>query len=99
VVYPPSGVTVLPGVVAINARSTHLAAAKAFVEYILSQAGQSVMIHDPNDSDSFYTPIITGVTALPGRKTTGITWQRLDYTWAGTHATAIKTWFHNNIVQ
>lgn len=99
IVYPHSGVTVLPGVVAINARSKHLAAAEAFVEYILSQTGQNVMLHDPNDSDSFYAPIIGGVTALPGRITAGINWQRLDTTWAGANAAQIKTWFHNAIVQ
>jgi len=99
VVYPRSGVTVLPGVVAINAHSKHIKAAEAFVNYILSQAGQNVMIHDPNDADSFFTPIITGVTALPGRQTTGITWQRLDTAWAASHATEVKTWFHNTIVQ
>jgi iron(III) transport system substrate-binding protein len=98
VVYPKGGVTVLPGVVAINAHSKHLKAAEAFVNYILSTAGQNVMIHDPNDSDSYFNPIIKGVQALPGRQTTGITWQRLDYTWAGAHATEIKTWFHNNVV-
>ncbi len=99
VVYPKSGVTVLPGVVAIDAKSQHLAAAEAFVNYILSQTGQNVMVHDPNDSDSFFAPIIKGVAALPGRKTTGITWQRLNYLWAGQNTTAIKTWFHNTIVQ
>ncbi len=99
VIYPKSGVTVLPGVIAINARSKHVKAAEAFVNYVLSQAGQNVMIHDPNDSDSFFTPIITGVAALPGRQTTGITWQRLDTVWAASHAAEIKTWFHNTIVQ
>ena len=99
VVYPRSGVTVLPGVVAINARSKHVKAAEAFVNYILSQAGQKVMINHPNDSDSFYTPIISGVAALPGRQTTGITWQRLDTAWAASHATEVKSWFHANIVQ
>lgn len=99
VIYPKSGVTVLPGVVAINAKSTHIKAAEAFVTYILSQAGQNVMLHDPNDSDSFYSPIITGVSALPGRQTTGINWQRLDLTWASAHATEIKTWFHANVVE
>lgn len=98
-VYATSGVTVLPGVIAINAKSKHLAAAEAFVNWILSQAGQKVMVHDPNDSDSYFTPIIKGVAALPGRRTTGINWQHLDYVWAGAHATAIKTWFHNHIVQ
>ena len=99
IVYPKSGVTVLPGVVAINARSKHRAAAEAFVNYILSQTGQNVMLHDPNDSDSFYTPIIKGVTALPGVKTQSVNYQRLDFMWAGQNATTIKTWFHNNIVQ
>jgi len=99
VVYPKSGVTVLPGVIAINARSKHVKAAEAFVNYVLSQAGQNVMVHDPNDSDSYFTPIITGVAALPGRQTSGITWQRLDTIWAASHAAEIKKWFHSTIVQ
>jgi iron(III) transport system substrate-binding protein len=99
VVYPKSGVTVLPGEIAINAKSAHLKEAEAFVSYILSQAGQQKMIHDPNDTDTFYQPIITGITALPGRQTAGINYQPLDYLWAGANATLIKTWFHNNIVQ
>ncbi|MDB5077246.1 MAG: extracellular solute-binding protein, partial [Chloroflexi bacterium] len=53
VVYPASGVTTLPGVVGINMHSKHLKQAEAFVNYILSQTGQNVMIHDPNDSDAF----------------------------------------------
>ena len=63
----------LPSVVAINARSKHVAAAEAFVNYILSQTGQNVMVHDPNDSDSYFTPIIKGITALPdGRRPASI---------------------------
>ena len=100
VVYPRGGVTVLPGVIAINARSHNLKAAKAFVNYILSTTGQNVMVHDPNDSDSYYTPIIKNVSPLPGHQSSsGIYYQRLDYIWAGQHAAEIKTWFHNNIVR
>jgi len=98
VVYARSGVTVLPGVIAINAQSRHLQAAESFVNYVLSQAGQNTMVHDPGDSDSFYTPIIKGVSALPGRQTSGITWQPLNYKWAAAQATAIKQWFHVNVV-
>jgi iron(III) transport system substrate-binding protein len=98
VVYARGGVTVLPGVIAINAKSKHLKAAEAFVNYVLSQAGQNTMLHDPGDSDSFYTPIIKGVSALLGRQTTGINWQPLNYKWAAAQATAIKQWFHVNVV-
>lgn len=99
IVYPSSGVTLLPGVVAINIKSKHLKAAEAFVNYILSPAGQYVMIHDPNDPDSDVVPIISGVAALPGRQTTGIHWQRLDYKWAAAHEAEIKAWYHSNIVE
>jgi len=57
------------------------------------------MVHDPNDSDSYFVPIVTGVAALPGRQTQGITFQRLDYKYAGTHENTIKAWFHAHIVQ
>ncbi len=99
VVYPKSGVTVLPGEIAINAKSKHLKAAEAFVNYVLSQQGQHIMVHDPNDSDSYFVPIVTGVAALPERQTQGITFQRLDYKYAGTHENTIKAWFHAHVVQ
>ena len=99
IVYPTSGVTLLPGVIAINAKSKHLAAAEAFVNYVLSQAGQNVMIHDPNDPDANVVPVITGISALKGRQVTGIKWQRLDYKWAASNENAIKLWYHNSIVQ
>lgn len=99
VVYPRGGVTALPGVIAINARSSHVKAAEAFVNYVLSRAGQNTMLHDPNDSDSFYTPIIAGVSALPTVKSRVGSFQLLNPIWAGAHATQIKTWFHTTIVQ
>jgi iron(III) transport system substrate-binding protein len=99
VVYPKGGVTALPGVIAINAKSAHIQAAEAFVNFVLSKTGQNTMLHDPNDSDSFYTPLINGVTALPAVKSKVSSFQLLDPMWAGAHATEIKTWFHNNIVQ
>ena len=99
VVYPRSGVTALATVIAINARAPDLAAAKQFVNYILSRAGQTIMIHDPNDSDSFYRPIITGVQALPGREVSGINWQVLNPIWGAAHENAIKSWFTDTIVQ
>ncbi len=99
IVYPSSGVTLLPGVVAIDAKSKHLAAAEAFVNYVLSRAGQNVMIHDPNDPDANVVPVITGISALPGRQVSGIKWQRLDYKWAAANENAIKLWYHNSIVQ
>jgi len=98
-VYPKSGVTLLPGEIAINLQSKHLAAAEAFVNYILSPAGQNVMVHDPNDGDSYYTPIIAGVRPLPGVKTNGVPYQGLNYVWAGAHAPDIKQWFHAHVVQ
>ncbi len=99
VVYPKSGVTTLPGVIAINAKSKNLAAAEAFVNYVLSTTGQQTMVHDPNDSDSYFTPIIKGITALPAVKSAGKNFQILSPVWAGAHATEIKTWFHISIVQ
>ena len=99
VVYPKSGVTVLPGEIAINAKSRNLKAAEAFVNYVLSPQGQNIMVHDPGDTDSYFNPIIGGVTALPGRQTTGITFQRLDYIWAGQHQATIQSWFHAHVVQ
>ena len=99
VVYPKGGVTTLPGVIAINAKSKNIKAAEAFVNYVLSSTGQNKMVHDPNDSDSFFTPVISGITPLPSVKSDVTRFQLLNPIWAGTHATEIKTWFHNTIVQ
>jgi len=57
------------------------------------------MVHDPNDSDSYYTPLIAGITPLPSVKSAVSSFQALDPIWAGAHATEIKSWFHSNIVQ
>lgn len=56
-------------------------AAEAFVNYVLSQTGQQKMVHDPNDSDSYYTPLIAGITPLPSVKSAVSSFQALDPIW------------------
>ena len=90
----------LPGVIGISAHGQHQACAQQFVNWVLSSAGQSVMTHhDPTDGDTYFIPVVKGVTPLVSRKLTGINFITLNVPmWAGVEA-ELKQWFHQNIVQ
>jgi len=63
IIYPASGVVGLTTDLGILARSTHQACAEQFVNWVLSPAGQSVITHhDPNDLQTYFIPLIQGVT-------------------------------------
>ncbi len=100
IIYPTSGVAALPSEVGISARAPHTACAKAFVNWLLSSGGQTVMTHhDPTDGDTYFVEIIQGVTPVVTRQTTAINFINLNVPmWAGVE-TEYKQWFHNNIVQ
>lgn len=100
VIYPSSGVVALPGVIGISANARHKACAQQFVNWVLSSGGQTVMInHDPTDGDTYFIPVVKGVTPVVSRQLDGITFITLDVPkWAGVEA-EYKQWFHNNIVQ
>jgi len=100
IIYPTSGVITLPGVIGISANGQHQACAKEFVNWILSPAGQTVMTHhDPKDGDTYFIPIINGVTPVVTRQITGINFVTLDVLkWAAVEA-EFKQWFLDNIVQ
>jgi len=100
IIYPTSGVVALPGVIGISAHGMHQACAEQFVNWVLSSAGQTVMTHhDPTDGDTYFIPIIKGVTPVVTRQLTGINFVTLDVPkWAGVEA-EFKQWFHDNIVQ
>lgn len=99
IIYPTSGVIGLPGVIGISAHGQHQACAEQFVNWALSSAGQSVMTHhDPTDGDTYFIPVVKGVTPIVIRQTTGFTVVNLDVPkWAGVEA-EFKQWFHNNII-
>jgi iron(III) transport system substrate-binding protein len=98
VVYPPSGVVMLPSDVAINAKAPDLAAAKLFVDFVLSQAGQKVMQDiQAAGSDSLFQPVTNEIQPLYVRR--GVHWIVLNPVWAGNHEATWVTWFTNNVVR
>lgn len=100
IIYPSSGVIALPSVVGISANGKHQGCAQQFVNWLLSTAGQSIMTHhDPTDGDTYFIPVIQGVTPVVTRKIDGINVVALDVPkWSGVEA-ELKQWFHSNIVQ
>ncbi len=100
IVYPSSGVFTLPGVIAIDKNAPDMDAAKKFVEFVLSQEGQQVML-DPNNGggDSYFNPVIKGVEPNPARQQSGITWVKVNPVEAAQDESAIKQWFHDNITE
>jgi iron(III) transport system substrate-binding protein len=100
IIYPSSGVFTLPDVVAIDKNAPDMAAAKKFVEFVLSHQGQKVML-DPKQGggDSYFNPVITGETPDPQRQQSGIKWITVSPTKAAQDQSQIQSWFHNNIVQ
>jgi iron(III) transport system substrate-binding protein len=100
ILFPSSGVIGLPGVVSVSANSHHKACAEQFVNWVLSSAGQSVMTHhDPTDGDTYFIPVVNGVTNTVTRQYTGINFVDLNVSqWAGVEA-EYKQWFHDNIAQ
>lgn len=99
IIYPSSGVAELPSELAVGKNSSHQACAEMFVDWVLSQAGQTVMTHhDPTDGDTYFIEIVNGVTPVVTRQTTGINWVQLDVQkWASVED-EYKQWFHTNIV-
>jgi iron(III) transport system substrate-binding protein len=100
IIYPKSGVVGLPGVISVSANAPHKACAEQFVNWVLSSAGQTVMVHhDITDGDRYFIPVVNGVTNTAVRQYTGINFVDLNVSqWAGVEA-EYKQWFHNNIVQ
>jgi iron(III) transport system substrate-binding protein len=100
IIYPSSGVVGLPGEISVSAHSQHQACAEQFVNWVLSSAGQAVMTHhDPTDGDTYFIPVVNGVTNTVQRQYTGINFIDLNVSkWAGVEA-EYKQWFHDNIIQ
>lgn len=98
VVYPASGAYMLPSDIAINAKAPDMAAAKEFVNFVLSTYGQHVMQQEKQaGSDSLFAPVIKGIKPIVERG--GVKWVRLNpYTW-GAQEASIVNWFTNNVVR
>lgn len=100
IIYPASGVIGLPGVISVSAASQHAACAQQFVNWVLTaDGGQKAMInHDPTDGDTYFIPLISGVTDIVKRQTTGINYIDLDlHKWASVEP-ELKQWFQDNII-
>lgn len=98
IVYPASGVYTLPDVLGINKQAPDMAAAKRFVEFVLSKQGQRVMINPQNGGgDSYYNPVIKGTAPDKARQQKGIHWVRVNPIWAARVENSVKTWFHDHV--
>lgn len=98
IIYPKSGVTTLSSNIGIDKKSKHLAAAKKFVNYVLSVEGQKVC-SQAKTGDANFKSIIQGAPGRQGIRPSGITWHALDPVAGAQHENAIKQWFNQNIVQ
>lgn len=98
IIYPKSGVTTLSSNIGIDKKSKHLAAAKKFVNYVLSVEGQKVC-SSAKTGDANFKSIIKGAPGRQGIRPSGITWHALDPVAGAKHENAIKKWFNQNIVQ
>ncbi|MGC8489681.1 MAG: substrate-binding domain-containing protein, partial [Clostridia bacterium] len=98
VVYPPSGVTMLPSDIAINAKAPDMQAAKEFVNFVLGQEGQKTMQDiQAAGSDSLFQPVTNEVQPLVSRA--GVKWNVVSPVWAGQHESEWVTWFEDNVVR
>lgn len=95
-------VSSLPSAIGINAKMSPQVQteAKMFAEYVLSPAGQQVMLNGDTGGDSLYWPIITGVQPLAGVPPIGgVPAQAVDpYVW-GAKESEINQWFSDHIAQ
>lgn len=99
-VYPPSGTFVLPGTLGISNKAPDMSAAKQFVQFALSQAGQNIMTNYANGgSDSYFEPIIRGVKPNPHSPVHNyIHWVLVNPIKAGAEMSSVLNWYSNNIV-
>jgi len=100
IIYPTSGVGVLPSVIGVSAGAAHVGCAQAFVNYILSADGQNAIAGgDPSEGDRYYVPVIKGTQIKVKRQLDGINWVYLDIPTYAKAATDFKAWFRDNITQ
>jgi len=98
----PSKVTLLPSVIGIDAKvsAQEQKEAEQFAAFVLSPAGQQVMLNGDKTGDSLYWPIVSGVSpqaGLPDLTTLPV--QTIDPTVWGPKEAEINQWFTQNIVQ
>ncbi|HVC67475.1 MAG TPA: extracellular solute-binding protein [Acidimicrobiales bacterium] len=101
-VYYPSDVSLLPGVIGIDAKvsKTEIAEAEQFADFVYSPKGQAVMLSGDPHGDSLFFPILDGTKANPGVPALGTipTMNPQPQIW-GPRETTVNQWFTDNIAQ
>ncbi len=98
IIYPTTGVVALTTNLAIRATSREQACAEQFVNWVLSPAGQAVLTHhDPTESETYFVPIIRGVTPLVSRQTTGIPFVPYNVVKWARLALAQRLWVNSHV--
>ncbi len=97
IVYPSDGVTMLPSAIGISSHAKDMAAAKEFVNFALSAAGQQVML-TKGGGDSNFAPLIQGEQPNPSRQQTGIRWNLVPAAWQASNYNPVQAWFKAHIV-
>jgi iron(III) transport system substrate-binding protein len=98
VVYLPKS-TLLPGVIGIDKAAPPAVQdeAKKFVDYVLSSAGQTVMLQGDPKGDSQYWPIVSGVNPLPQMPPFPTAYQKIDPYFWGPLENQVNTFFDSTI--
>lgn len=98
VAYPTSGTVLQGDVVGIETKASNLDAAQAFVDYVLSSAGQAAEIGDAVSGkgvsgDAWIIPVQAGVAQNAARIESGINWTIVDLQKAASQEATIKARF------
>lgn len=97
----PSKVTLLPGILGIDAHASaaQIAEAKQFADFVYSPAGQAVMLSGDPHGDSLFSPVVAGT--VPHKVVPALSSLPLQvlnpYVW-GARENQVNTFFTNNIV-
>lgn len=98
----PSTVSLLPGVIGIDAKAPpqEIAEAKQFADFVYSKKGQAIQLSGDPQGDSLFYPVVKGTTPLPQvPNLASIPTQNPNPALWGPRETSIDQWFTNNIVQ
>ncbi|QSO52057.1 extracellular solute-binding protein [Alicyclobacillus curvatus] len=99
IIYPPSGTYALAGVIGIAKNAANKSAAEQFVEFCLTPEAQSIMVDAKvSGSDSYHTPLVTGVQANSHVQTSGVKWVVVNAIQAASRRSSVLKWFSDNIV-
>ena len=95
-------VSLLPSAIGIDAKAPaqEQTEAKMFAEFVLSPAGQEVMLNGDKSGDSLYWPVVSGIQPLSAVPSiASVPTQVLDpYAW-GAKESEINQWFSQQIAQ